>query len=188
MSRKERLITLAESFKRFQFAGAVHGAVGIITDIQRNDSDRVARNQKLVFFLVIQGKGKDSAQVFQKADAFFTVEGQHHLAVGTRLEGIFPFVAVADVAMVVYFAVHGQNLFPVGREQGLPAALRVHNREAFVRQNGAFATVDATPVRTAVPDLGRHPQRLVAQGFGLLLDIEYCYDSTHSCSCLCCWL
>ena len=114
MSRKERFIALAESFKCFQFAGAVHGAVGIISDIQWNDSNRVACNQKLVFLLVIQGKGKDSAQVLQKVDAFFTVEGQYHLAVGTRLEGISTGIAAPDVTMVVNLAVHGQNLFPVG--------------------------------------------------------------------------
>ena len=47
-------------------------------------------------------------------DAFVAVEGEDDFAVAARLESVLPLVALADVAVVVYFAIDGQHLPAVG--------------------------------------------------------------------------
>ena len=81
--------------------------------------------------------------------------------------------------MVINLTIDGENLFPVGGKQRLSAAFRVHDGEAFMRQNSCLSTVDTTPVRTAVTDFLTHTKGFLPEHLRLL-DIEYSYDSTHT--------
>ena len=114
MAGQERLVFVAQSFKGFQLAGAIQGTVSITANIERYDADRVTGNEKFIAFLVVESKGKDTAQPFDEIRAITTVEGEDDLAVTARLKLIFAVKVGADVTVVVYFTVYGQNLFAVG--------------------------------------------------------------------------
>ena len=47
-------------------------------------------------------------------------------------------------------------------------------------KNSTPATIDSTPVRSTMTDLLTHLQCLLAELMRLLLDVKYCYDSTHN--------
>ena len=64
MSRQERLVFVAETFKCFQLAGQILDAVLVMSYILWYDSDGVAGYQDIVLFFVIKGEGKNSIQVF----------------------------------------------------------------------------------------------------------------------------
>ena len=65
MAGKEWLILIAEAFESLELRGAVSLAVLIVTDIQRNNTDRVTTDEVLVCFLVIKTESKDSVQVLE---------------------------------------------------------------------------------------------------------------------------
>ena len=113
-----------------------------------------------------------------------TIEREDDLAVGTRLELIRCGVAPSDVPMVVDFSIHGQYLTAVGRVQRLLSALRVDDGEALVGKNGRAATIDSTPVGSAMTDFLTHSQCFLSQIRSLLLDVENTNYSTHSLFCL----
>ena len=127
MAGQERLVVLALALEGFQLRGYVHLSVGIATNVQWDNANRVASNQEFVGFLVVKGKGKDTAQVFQEVDTFFAVQGQDYLAVATRLEIVLTGIAATYLLMVVNLAVNGKHLFVVGREQGLTTRLWINN-------------------------------------------------------------
>ena len=127
MAGQERLVVLALALEGFQLRGYVHLSVGIATNVQWDNANWVASNQEFVGFLVVKGKGKDTAQVFQEVDTFFAVQGQDYLAVATRLEIVLTGIAATYLLMVVNLAVNGKHLFVVGREQGLTTRLWINN-------------------------------------------------------------
>ena len=118
---------LALALEGFQLGGYVHLSVGIATNVQWDNANRVASNQEFVGFLVVKGKGKDTAQVLQEVDTFLAVQGQDYLAVATRLEIVLTGIAATYLLMVVNLAVNGKHLFVVGREQGLTTRLWINN-------------------------------------------------------------
>ena len=117
--------------------------------------------------------------MFEQVDAVFAVEWQNHLAVRTGHEFILSGQAFADLAVVVNFAVDGQNQFSVAAEQGLSARLGIDNRKAFMRQDGFFAAIDARPVGTAMPYQFGHSEHPLTQFGTRMAQIEYSYNSTH---------
>ena len=82
--------------------------------------------------MVVKGKGKDTAQIFQKVDSFFAVQCQDYLAVAARLEIVLTGIAATYLLMVVNLAVNGKHLLVVGREQGLATRLWINNTQSFV--------------------------------------------------------
>ena len=162
MSGQERFVAFAEALEGFQFAGAIDRAVRIVADVEGDDAYRVAGDEEFVLLLVIEDKGEDAVQFLQEVDALVAVEGEDDLAVASGLEGIGALVAFADAAVIVYLAVHGQHLSPVGRIEGLPAALGIDDGEAFVGQDGRASAVDAAPVGAAVAYFLGHGQGLGA--------------------------
>ena len=73
MARQEWLIAVAEAFESLQLARRIHSSVGIEPNVERNDADWVAGNQKLVFFFIVKGKGENAVQVFQEIDSLFFI-------------------------------------------------------------------------------------------------------------------
>ena len=53
MSRQERFVAFAETFKRLQLAGAIHLTVTVITYIKRNNSYRVSGDEEIVFLFIV---------------------------------------------------------------------------------------------------------------------------------------
>ena len=129
---QEGFVVFALSFEGFQFRSYIHRAVGIVADVKWDDTNGVASNQEFVGFLVVKGKGKDTAQIFQKVDSFFAVQGQDYLAVAARLEIVLTGIAATYLLMVVNLAVNGKHLLVVGREQGLATRLWINNTQSFV--------------------------------------------------------
>ena len=81
--------------------------------------------------------------------------------------------------MVIDFAVDSQHLLLIRRIQRLTTRFRVHDAQTLVGKDGTSATIDTTPVRTAVTDFLTHLQCFLAELMRLLLDIQYSNDSTH---------
>ena len=73
--------------------------------------------------------------------------------------------------MIINLTIHGQHLFPVRREQRLSTTLRVNDTQSLVGENGAAATIDTTPVWSAMADLLTHLQCLLTELMRLLLDV-----------------
>ena len=107
------------------------------------------------------------------------VKGQDDLAVAACLVLIVGCRSLADGLVIVDFPIDGKHLPAVGTIERLLAALRIHDAQTLVAQDGMPSAVDAAPVRTAVTNLLAHAQSLVAQLGGLLLDVKYTYYSTH---------
>ena len=179
VARQEGLDRRADPFESLQLRGDVELFVAVPADVERDDADRVAGDQILVVFDVVEGEGEDAADLFEHPEPHLAVEGQDHLAVGTGHEVVLRGQFGADLAVVVDFAVDGQHELSVTTVQGLPARLRVDDREAFVRQNRPRSAVDSRPVGTAVANLFRHFQHLGAQRIRLLPDVEQSNESTH---------
>ena len=156
MTGQKGLISFALAFQGLQLAGHIHFSVGVIAYVQGDYANGVACNQELVLLLIVEGKGENAVQVFQEMDALLLIKGQDYLTVASCLEGKLAGHLTPDVLMVVYFAVYGQDVFAVGAEKGLFAALRVHNRKTLVGQDGCPAAVDAAPVGASVTDFLTH--------------------------------
>ena len=62
MTGKERLVAVAAAFQGLELGGYQHLAVGIVADIERDDTDGVAGDEETVVGGVVEGKGKDAAQ------------------------------------------------------------------------------------------------------------------------------
>ena len=112
-------------------------------------------------------------------DALVAVEGKNHLAITSRLELVLARIPLADVQVVIDFAVYGKYLFMVGREKGLLSALGVDNGQTLVGKDSGPPAIDSAPVGSAVTYFLCHGKCLVAERFGLFLDIEYADYSTH---------
>ena len=93
MAREEGLVTFTLSFESLQFGGDIDGAVAVVANIKRYDTDGVAGNEKLITLLVVEGKSEDTAEVLKEIDAFLTIERKDNLTVRTCLELILSFTA-----------------------------------------------------------------------------------------------
>ena len=113
MAWQEGLVAVAEAFESLEFAGRIHSSVGIEPNVERNDADWVAGNQKLVAFFVVKGKGENAVQIFQKVDSLFFIQGENDFAVGPRLESVGVGHLLANLLVVVNLTVDGQNLLAV---------------------------------------------------------------------------
>ena len=136
MAGQERLIALALTFEGLQLGSHIDSAVAVVAYIKRDHPDRIAGNQELILFLVVEHEGEDATQLFEEIDALVAIEGQYHLTVGTRLELILPRIAATDFLMVIDLAIHGKHQFLIRREEGLSTRLRVHDTQALMRQDG----------------------------------------------------
>ena len=125
MSWQKWLILVAEAFKGFELAGAVHAPFVVMAYVERNHAYGVAGNEEIIGFLIIQCEGEDAVEVFEKVDAFVAVKGKDNLAVATGLKAVGILVTGADVAVVVNLAVDCKNLLAVGGEQWLAATFGV---------------------------------------------------------------
>ena len=124
-------------------------------------------------------EGENTAEFLQEIRSLVAIQRQDDLAVAAGLEFILPGIAATDVLMVIDLAVDGQHLLSVRSEKRLSARLRIHDAQPLVRQHGAPAAPDATPVRTPVPDLPAHLQGLAPQRLRLFPNIENTDYSTH---------
>ena len=178
---QEGFVALALAFQGFQFRCYVDGAVGIVPDVQGDHADGIAGDQEGVLLLVVQHEGENAVQFVQEVRTLVAIQGKDDLAVAARAEIIFPGIAPPDFLVVVNLSVHGQNLPPVGRKQGLPARFGIDDAETFVGKDGAAATPDTAPIRASVPDFPAHFQGLTPQLGALLTDFQDTGNSTHSC-------
>ncbi len=62
---------------------------------------------------VVESKGENTVQLFQKVGALVLVEGKNYLAVTLGLKLIGICIAPADLLMIVDLPVHGQNDIPI---------------------------------------------------------------------------
>ena len=119
VSGQEGLIALALAFEGFQFGGDIHGAVAVISNIKRYHADGVAGNQELVALFIVEHESEDTTEVFEEVNALLTIQSQDNLTVGARLKLVLSGKAATDLLMVVNLTIHGQDLFTVGRIEGL---------------------------------------------------------------------
>jgi hypothetical protein len=171
VARQERLVALTLAFQSLEFTGHIDGAVAVISYIKRYHTNGVTGYEELVLLFVVEHKGKDAAEVFEEVDAFLTVESKDYLAVATGLKLILAGIAATNLLVVINLTIDSQYLFTVWREQGLTTTLRVNDAQSLMGKDGRAATVDTTPVRSAVTDLLTHLQRFITQSLCLLLDI-----------------
>lgn len=82
--------------------------------------------------------------------------------------------------MIINLAIDCQNNIAIGTVKGLTARLWIDNAQALMGKDGRATTVDATPVGATVADLLTHLQGFLTQFMRLLLNIQYCYYSTHN--------
>ena len=54
---------VALTFQSLQLACHQHLSILIITNIKRNDTDRVAGNEELITLSIVKGEGKDAVQL-----------------------------------------------------------------------------------------------------------------------------
>ena len=179
VARQERLVALALAFEGLEFAGDIDGAVAVVANIKRYDANGVTGYEEFVALLVVKHKGKDTAEVFEEVDALLAIKRQDNFTVGARLELVLSGIAATNLLMVIDFAVDSQHLLLVRRIQRLTTRFRVHDAQTLVGKDGASATIDTTPVRSAVTDFLTHLQYFLAELMRLLLNIQYSNDSTH---------
>ena len=179
MSWQEGLVSVAVALQGFQFARYIHLAIVVVADVEGDNADGVACNEKCVGLCIVEGKGKDAAQVFQKVDTFVAIQGENHLAVAARLKLIGVSIAFAYFLMIVNFSVDCQHLFHVRAEERLFSRFGVNDRQSFVGKNGSASAIDAAPVWSTVTNFTAHSQCFLSEFSCLLLNVEDRYDSTH---------
>ena len=178
--RLEGADDVAHPFERLQLRCDVAPFVGIPADVERNDADGVAGDEILVALDVVEREGEDAVEPVEQPRAVFAVEREDHLAVRTGAEVVLAGQLAPQFAVVVDLAVDGQHQPAVGAVKGLPARLRVDDREAFVREHGARAAVDARPIGPSMPDFSRHPQHLRTQVLTVSSDFEHSDKAAHN--------
>ena len=176
MTREEWLIVVALTFERFQLRGNHHLSILVITDVERNDADRVTGDQELISFDIVKSEGKDTIQLLQHlADArmygifsliyqggeigigtHLTIEREDDLTVGTGLKLVGIGEASTDILVIIDLTVYGKHLFLVGCEQRLATTLWVNDAQTLVCEDGRTSTIDSAPVWSAVADLLTH--------------------------------
>ena len=62
MTGKEGLIAVAAAFQGLELGGYQHLAVGIVADVEGDDTDGVAGDEKAVVGGVVEGEGENAAQ------------------------------------------------------------------------------------------------------------------------------
>ena len=179
MSGQEGFVFVAESLKRLELAGHVGLPVLVMSDIQGDDSYGVACNEVFVALLIVECEGEYAAQALQEVDAMGAIECQYHLAVAARLVFIFAGSLLSDLLVIINLSVDGQHLFAVGAVERLLAALRVHDAQSLMAQDGMRAAVYTAPVWSAMTDFLTHAQSLLAQLAALFFYIKDTYYSTH---------
>ena len=65
MTWEEWFIVVALTFQSLQLTCHQHLSIFIITDIKRNDSDRVSSDEELITFGIVKCEGKDTVQLFK---------------------------------------------------------------------------------------------------------------------------
>jgi len=70
---------------------------------------------------------------------------------------------LAQLLMVVYLTVHGENVAVEAINKRLGSVLHIHDGESLVLYDCPLITVNATPVGSSVTDLLDHGQGLVPQ-------------------------
>jgi hypothetical protein len=118
----------------------------------------ITSNQETVVFNIVQGKSKNSVQIFQKMLLFILIKSQNDFTIGLSKKFVLPFVLFTNFTMIVNFPIHGQHKFSVFTEQRLFPGFRIDNGQAFMRQNGFITRIDARPVRPAMTYRLRHFQ------------------------------
>src|SRR5574344_945322 len=119
VSRQKRLIMVTIPFKSFQFTRHIDLTIFVISYIKRYNTYRVTRNQKFIFFSIIQSECKDTAKVFKEVNTFLTIQGKNNFTVTTCLIIIFSCKAFSYLLMIINLTINRQNLFLVRTEQGL---------------------------------------------------------------------
>ena len=65
MTWEEWLVVVALTFQSLQLACHQHFSIFIITNIKRNDTDRVAGDEEFITLSIVKGEGKDTVQLFK---------------------------------------------------------------------------------------------------------------------------
>ncbi len=113
MAGKKLVVARGEAFQAFELGGHEEMPFIVMTHVEGNDAHGVAGNEEGVVLFVVEGEGKDAAEMLNAAGAILAVEGKDDLAVRPRKELIFALHLFAYLAVVVYLAVDGKNQFAV---------------------------------------------------------------------------
>ena len=73
VARKKHFIIIAKALQRFQFTCHIHLAFFILSNVKRDNTDRIARNQKIIFLLIVERKSKNTIKILKKMNAFMPV-------------------------------------------------------------------------------------------------------------------
>ena len=85
---------VALPLERFQFAGHIHAAVGVVANIKRNDADGVAGDEERIIIGIVKREGEDAAEPLDERGEFggvgagvfpLAVEREDDLTVAARL-------------------------------------------------------------------------------------------------------
>src|SRR5690349_21830050 len=93
---------------------------------------------------------------------------------------MFALEMLSERHVVVNLAVDAEHGAGVAIDQRLGAVLDIHDREALMGDDRAFAGVNAAPIGAAVAHARRHRERLVAQHRRGLANLEYADNAAHS--------
>ena len=155
-SRRERLEFGAAALKGLHLACDHQQAVSGMTDVERNHAYRIPGDKILVFFLIIQNKRKNTAEIFQESGALFLIQRQNDFTVRACAEIIISAQFIPQRLMVIDLSIDSQNLASVGRIERLAAGYRIDYGQPLMGQYGRAAAVDTAPVRAPVSKLKAH--------------------------------
>ena len=73
MAWKERLVAVALSLERLQFAGDIYLAVGVVAYVKWNHAYGVAGDEVLVALGIVECESEYAVEVFEKVDALVAI-------------------------------------------------------------------------------------------------------------------
>ncbi|MPM63095.1 hypothetical protein SDC9_109975 [bioreactor metagenome] len=118
LARQKQLNGTADPFQGFQLTGHIVATLSIPPLIEGNDADMVTGDEKGLLGSVIQGKGKDSVQLFQEIRALVLIQCKDDFAVTLGQKLIPALIALSDFLVVVDLPIdcqHQITIFAVQR-------------------------------------------------------------------------
>ena len=110
MSGRKFMHLVANIHQGFHFRSTEQLPMGIVTVVQRNDSDRITRHHPEIFVLVIQAKSIHATEFFEEIRTLFKVQRQDHFTVGLRAKWVTAFKPCPDLLVIVDFTINRQRL------------------------------------------------------------------------------
>mmetsp|Transcript_139160 Transcript_139160/g.197052 ORF Transcript_139160/g.197052 Transcript_139160/m.197052 type:complete len:212 (-) Transcript_139160:8-643(-) len=184
MSRWKLFISLAGLVQGLELARDLHRPIGPPANVQRYDSNRVARDNVRLLLLVPDRKGIHTAHLVlrHEVDAILGIQVEQDLTVAlgeeAMLAGSASLQSLLQSFVVVDLAVHAQNDVFRLVVQGLISTVRIDNGQSLVGNDCGPLAVDSTPVRSSVSQELCGLNDLLSERT-CFLNSKECQDSAH---------